>query len=133
MLPAWNIKFLIIDLGNIKTSFVGGMHIAARHPAYQDPLCPYNILLAYMTTEGSQKYWSDAAVCARVLYEVAADRKHHPPPLRLALGADAYSVIKSAMEETMEEHEEWRAISESISHADNAGATDAMMAMRRGF
>lgn len=71
--------------------------VAARHPAYQDPNCPYNLLLSDMTSEANRQPWSEAALCARVLYEVAAGRKQTPPPLRLALGAGAYSVIKSSI------------------------------------
>ncbi len=130
MLPAWNIKFLIIDLGSVKTNFIGGLKLAPRHPACLDPNCPYNLLLSYMTDPANRRHWSEADVCARVLYDVATNRLQKPPPLRLALGADAYSVIKSSMEATLKEHEEWKAVSESISHPDNVGATDAMLSMR---
>lgn len=129
MNPAWNIKFTLIELGAVTTSFIPNMTVKPRHPAYEDPACGYTQLRAYMDLKNAAQ-WSDAAVCARVLYEVASKRNEVNPPLRLALGADAWGVVKTELEGIMEEHEVWRPVAESTSHAENIKATDLLIEMR---
>lgn len=70
-------------------------------------------------------------VCARVLYDLACHRSEVPPPLRLALGADSWTVVKSELEVIMKEHESWRTVAESTSHAENAEATKFLLKAAR--
>lgn len=130
MHPDWNIKFTIIELGAVLTNFVGNMHLPPRHPAYADPGCGYNMVRAYMADQASTTQWNDAAVCARVLHELASCRNERPPPLRLALGADSWTLVRAELEDIMKEHEAWKTVAESTSHAENAQATEVLMAFR---
>ena len=127
MHPDWNIKFTLIQLGAVLTNFISNMHLPPRHPAYDNPGCGYNQVRAYMASEASTKQWNDPAVCARVLHEMVSGRQDIAPPLRLALGADSWAVVKLELEGIMREHETWKTVAESTSHAGNAQATKFLL------
>jgi NAD(P)-dependent dehydrogenase (short-subunit alcohol dehydrogenase family) len=130
MHPDWNIQFTIIELGAVLTNFVQNMSLAARHPAYKDPLCGYNAIHAYMQSAANREQWSDASLCAKVLYEVASQRNETRPPLRLALGADARAAVKSELEQITKENEAWKTVAESTSHTENLKARDFLLSAR---
>ena len=130
MHPDWNIQFTIIELGAIVSSFVHNMTLPPRHPAYDDPACGYNQIRAYMASSANAIQWSDPAVCARVLYEIASKRDEVKPPLRLALGADAWAAVKAELEGITKEHEAWKGVAESTSHAKSSQATDFLLSHR---
>ncbi|KIX99469.1 uncharacterized protein Z520_05045 [Fonsecaea multimorphosa CBS 102226] len=127
MHPDWNIKFTIIELGAVATNFPQNMVLPPRHPAYEDPACGYNALRAYLTSAANAVQWNDAAVSAQVLHELASRRNDTTPPLRLALGADSWAAVKAELEGIMREHESWRTVAESTSHAENARATEFLL------
>ena len=73
MHPDWNIHFMIVEPGGMKTEFSGsGFVQGARHPAYLDPSGPYNQLAAYMADPKSRDGWADPAVVARVTVDTIA-------------------------------------------------------------
>lgn len=127
MHPDWNIKFTIIELGAVASSFVQNMTLPPRHPAYEDPACGYNQLRAYMASADNVVQWSDPMLCAKVLYDLATKRDEVKPPIRLALGADSWATIKAELEGIMKEHETWKEVAESSSHAENAQAQEWLM------
>ncbi|OAP64609.1 hypothetical protein AYL99_00581 [Fonsecaea erecta] len=127
MHPDWNIKFTIIELGAVETKFPQNMVLPPRHPAYEDPACGYNALRAYLTSPENAVQWCDASVCAQVLHELASNRNKTTPPLRLALGADSWAIVKHELESIMKEHEAWKTVAESTSHAENARVTDFLL------
>ncbi|KAJ9604758.1 hypothetical protein H2200_010872 [Cladophialophora chaetospira] len=129
MNPAWNIQFTIIDLGAVLTNFIPNMNQAPRHPAYEDPACGYNVLRAYMTMANAAQ-WSDPAVCAKVLHELGSNRKKVKLPVHLALGADAWGVVKTELEGIAKEHEAWKAVAESTSSAENVKEAEVLIKMR---
>ncbi|KIW29171.1 uncharacterized protein PV07_05006 [Cladophialophora immunda] len=127
MHPDWNIKFTIIELGAVATNFPQNMVLPPRHPAYEDPACGYNAVRAYLTSAANAVQWNDATVCAQVLHELATKRNDITPPLRLALGADSWAVVKAELEGIMKEHEAWKTVAESTSHAENTRATEFLL------
>ncbi|KIW79537.1 hypothetical protein Z517_06149 [Fonsecaea pedrosoi CBS 271.37] len=127
MHPNWNIKFTMIELGAVATNFPQNMVLPPRHPAYEDPACGYNAVRAYLTSASNAVQWNDAAVCARVLHDLACKRNDITPPVRLALGADSWAVVKAELEGIMKEHETWKAVAESTSHAENQRATEFLL------
>lgn len=130
MNPAWNIQFTIINLGAVLTNFIPNMNLAPRHPAYEgDPACGYNVLREYMSMANAAR-WSDPAVCAKVLHELGSNRTKVKPPVHLALGADAWGVVKSELEGIMKEHEDWKTVAESTSSAENMKETEVLNNMR---
>ncbi|OCT45716.1 putative oxidoreductase [Cladophialophora carrionii] len=151
MHPDWNIKFTIIEpgvlegglspyqpldadgkaVGAVLTNFVQNMTLPPRHPAYEDPACGYNKIGAYMASMANTVQWSDPTVCARVLHELASNRNETKPPLRLALGADAWAAVKAELESITRENEAWKSVAESTSHAENAKARDFLLDHRQ--
>ncbi|KIW68203.1 hypothetical protein PV04_04164 [Phialophora macrospora] len=131
MHPDWNIKFTVIELGAVLTNFVQNMTLPPRHPAYEDPSCGYNKIRAYMASAANTVQWSDPAVCARVLHELASNRNATTPPLRLALGADAWAAVKAELESITKENEAWKSVAESTSHEENAKAREFLLDHRQ--
>src|ERR1700759_3977077 len=103
------------------------MTLPPRHPAYEDPACGYNRIRAWMAASASVIQWSDPAVCARALHELASNRNEVSPPLRLALGADAWAAVKAELEDITKENETWKTVAESTSHAENSLARDFLL------
>jgi NAD(P)-dependent dehydrogenase (short-subunit alcohol dehydrogenase family) len=130
MHPDWNIKFTIIELGAVVSNFVQNMTLPPRHPAYEDPACGYNRIRAWMAASASVIQWSDPAVCARALHDLASNRNEISPPLRLALGADAWAAVKAELEDITKENEAWKTVAESTSHAENSLARDFLLSSR---
>ena len=116
MHPDWNIHFLIVEPGGIKTEFSGSsMVVGARHPAYLDPSCPYNQLVAYMSDPKSKESWADPVVVARVIVETVVHQGDKPLPMRLPLGSDAWGMIKAETAAVDKELDEWKDVSKSCS------------------
>ncbi|KAH8811319.1 hypothetical protein F5884DRAFT_270486 [Xylogone sp. PMI_703] len=107
MNPEWNIRFLIVEPGAVRTSFTGAMKIMPRHPAYNTPNSPLTQLLQYATTI-SQDNWSDPDVCADVLFKAIVNQNERPLPTRLLLGADAIPLIKGDIEKSLKEMDDWK-------------------------
>ena len=113
--PDWNIKFLIVELGGVKTNYIAGLHHGPSHPAYQDPSCPYNQLKAYIADESVAEQWADPAACARAMFDIASSRNRTSIPRRLILGADAVQMLETEIQESLKELEAWKAVSQSCS------------------
>ena len=112
MLPEWNIRFMILEPGGVRTRFAGGKRMATRHPAYADSKAPTNQLLAYIATPGIEDTWADPdAVVSAVVKVVASD----DIPLRLPMGSDAWGLMKMDVEGIIKELEKWKEVSESSS------------------
>ncbi|PLB47992.1 NAD(P)-binding protein [Aspergillus steynii IBT 23096] len=93
MNPDWNIKFLVVAPGGIRTNFDSSMQLAARHPAYDTPEGSLNQLVAYIGNKEFRKSWSDPELCARVLFEVVVGQKERSPPRRLLMGEGAIELL----------------------------------------
>ncbi|KAF2202603.1 short-chain dehydrogenase [Delitschia confertaspora ATCC 74209] len=112
MPPDWNIHFLILEPGGVKTNYAGSslVHIPP-HPSYTDPSFPTNQLKAYMANPESTDDWADAHVVAEIMYSTikngieGVNRGKGGIPLRLPLGAESFMFQKMAHEEALRELE----------------------------
>ena len=130
MLPAWNIKFSIVELGNFKTTFIPNMTVGKRHPAYDDPSYPFSQVAAYFASDIALQTGGNPAICARIMYDLATGRNEKPLPMRLVVGADSYNLIHAELEETIKELETWREISELSSKEAGVDATEVIKPLR---
>ncbi|KAH8435374.1 uncharacterized protein LDX57_013004 [Aspergillus melleus] len=94
MNPEWNIKFLIVAPGGVRTNFAGsGLKLAFRHPAYESPTSQFSQLREYITNPASQDTWSDPDVCAQLLFDAVTGQIEKPLPTRLLMGAETSPLI----------------------------------------
>ncbi|KAJ5594255.1 NAD(P)-binding protein [Penicillium hispanicum] len=118
---AWNIKFLIVAPGGVRTNFAGSsLQLAPRSPAYDTPGSPFSQLLGYITNPESQSTWSDPDICARVLFDCVAGQRERPLPTRLLMGAETIPLIQGDMEKTLAEIDHWK--DETMRCSPNGGA-----------
>lgn len=117
-MPAeWNIKFLILEPGGIKTEYaVTSLSSVSRHPAYVDPAYPTSQLLAYLKNKDAMANWGEAADVARTLVNTVSHKGEKPLPLRLPMGSDAYTMILAETEAIAKEVTEWEAEIKAISN-----------------
>ncbi|PLB50214.1 NAD(P)-binding protein [Aspergillus steynii IBT 23096] len=108
MNPDWNIKFLIIAPGGVRTNFAGsGLKLVPRHPAYESPTSQFSQLIEYITNPASQETWSDPDVCAQLLFDAVTGQKGRPLPTRLLMGAETIPLIKADIQQTLREIDAW--------------------------
>jgi NAD(P)-dependent dehydrogenase (short-subunit alcohol dehydrogenase family) len=82
--PKWNIKFLILSPGGVKTNFASSIGYLARHPAYaNDPEAPLNAFIKFMEGPSLPETWADPDKCAAVLFNAVLGQKDRPLPTRL--------------------------------------------------
>jgi NAD(P)-dependent dehydrogenase (short-subunit alcohol dehydrogenase family) len=99
------IHVLIVEPGAFRTEFGGArMHRSREIDAYADTVGPTRAMIDSM--DGTQPGDPDKAAAAIV---AALDSTH--PPLRLALGEDAVTMIGEALERRRAELEAWRSAS----------------------
>ena len=109
MHPDWNIKFLILEPGGVKTEFAGSnLVLSDRHLAYMDPKCPYNEISELLSSsELKSKAWADAQDTAKVIFSLVINRDGRSWPLRLPLGADAVDLIQKDIVDFRKDMSEW--------------------------
>jgi len=82
--PKWNIKFLILSPGGVKTNYASSINYLPRHPAYSnDPDAPLNALIKYLEDPSVPDTWADPDKCAVVLFDAVVGQKDRPLPTRL--------------------------------------------------
>ncbi|KFY81071.1 hypothetical protein V499_00144 [Pseudogymnoascus sp. VKM F-103] len=93
--PDWNIKYLILELGGVKTEFAGSNYIyAATHPDYVDTSCPTNQLKKFLASPEARAHWATAPSVAKRIIDIV---RSPDLPLRLAVGEDAWKLIKESV------------------------------------
>lgn len=94
--PEWDIRFLILEPGGVKTEFAGrSLVLGEMHPAYGDERCPYNKIAGLLGSEElKEKAWGKAEDTAEAIFELVMERNVRPWPLRLPLGTDALRMIR---------------------------------------
>ncbi|OBT72303.1 hypothetical protein VF21_07943 [Pseudogymnoascus sp. 05NY08] len=112
--PDWNINYLILELGGVKTEFAGSNYIyAATHPDYVDPSCPTNQLKEFLATPEARAHWATApSVAKRIIDIVESTVEGTDLPLRLPVGEDAWKLIKESAVSTDKSLDRWRMLSE---------------------
>jgi hypothetical protein len=114
--PDWNIKFLIVEPGGMKTNYVGSsLQVSKRHPAYVSAKGGFNQILALLENTAAHGSFADPDVCAKVLYDAVAGQSARPLPTRLPMGLDASTFIRGDIKKTLEELDAWKAETESCS------------------
>jgi hypothetical protein len=127
MLPEWNIKFLILSPGGVKTQFMDNLGVPKpedRHPAYARPDAPLSQLLGYMLQPGLQDNFSDPGLCADVLFDAVTHQADRPLPTRLNLGPETVDLMRGEVARYSKELSEWEAESKRAAKPGNAGASD---------
>jgi len=125
--PAWNISFLVLELGGVETLFapklpstsasvvsgVGHTSIAGLYPAYSDPATPTNAGKAYLQTKEASEHWMSPEEAAECVWgAVERKRAGEKVPLRLPLGSDAWGLVRGDVDRFSKELDEWRVVSE---------------------
>jgi hypothetical protein len=113
MHPDWNINFLILEPGAMKTSFAtSSMASFPPHPAYIDPSMPTRQLEAWFATNFDAQV-AEPEDTVDVVFDVVVRQGERKMPLRLPLGGDAWGMIKGKLGEMEHEMAEWKDVSES--------------------
>jgi hypothetical protein len=116
MLPDWNIKFVLLEPGGIKTQYAGtSISSVKRHPAYEGPEYPTSQLLAYLENPEAMTHWGEATDVARTVFNTVSRRGDRALPLRLPMGSDAYRMMIAKTEAVAKELSEWKPEIEAIS------------------
>jgi NAD(P)-dependent dehydrogenase (short-subunit alcohol dehydrogenase family) len=107
----FEIRVSLIEPGTIRTGFQRAMQFATEIPAYADgPVGDFRSFLRSLSDKPSD---GDPAKLARVVVELSRLRD---PPLRLALGADAYMAVDAAYQERIKSLHDQREVSSSIAY-----------------
>lgn len=123
--PEWHIRFVIFEPGSVKTrwSVENQKQGIVQHEAYRRPegegLATEKIRDMRGTFE--QKIGAGAGKVAKVMVEVVVDKDGMwggRNLLRLPVGADSWTLIRSDVKETGKTLDKWRSISESTSPGD---------------
>ena len=121
--PKWNINFLILSPGGIKTNFGNNIQYEPRHPAYaDDPESPLNKLIKYISNPASQETWAVPELCAAVLFDAVVGQKEKPLPTRLNLGTATLPLMRADVNNYLKEMDEWEKETLKVaSSKDNEG------------
>ncbi|KAF1995829.1 short-chain dehydrogenase [Amniculicola lignicola CBS 123094] len=114
MHPDWNIHFLLLEPGGVKTRFAETStkdDAAAGDEgwldAYLGPSLGTNQLLAYKQDKEATKGWAEPGKVVEAIYGVVSGGE---VPLRLALGSDAWNMVKMGYEEGLKGLERWKEV-----------------------
>ncbi|KAK3324027.1 short-chain dehydrogenase/reductase-like protein SDR [Cercophora scortea] len=95
--PEWNIHFMLIEPGGVKTDFVGRSTVGIKpHPAYAAADSPARVLERYMKDPVASAAWADPEDIAEAVYGVV--EKGGVIPLRLPLGPETWGLLKAENE-----------------------------------
>jgi len=115
MLPSWNIKGVIIEPGGFPTEWARSSMIQYPvHPKYDTPDSP-SVLFRKMGE--SLTPIGDNRKAAKALMQIAS---LPDPPLRIQLGTEAWMLAKFKASKTVQDCDEF----EAISHSTNADAVN---------
>ncbi len=110
---SFGIRVTIIEPGAIRTGFAQALEFAAPLPDYCDgPVAEFR---KFVNGAGDETFTGDPVKVASIIVDVT---RMSDPPLRLALGNDAYTAIDTALHERLRELNRYRELSGSIAHAD---------------
>ncbi|KAI2634593.1 short-chain dehydrogenase [Xylaria nigripes] len=107
----WNIHLSNIEPGGVETNFATTSlkNFKNRHPAYDDPSFPANVLMKFRDNKENRKYWAEPRMVAEAIYRVTS--RGQRIPIRVPLGADAYGMIANEIESVKKDLEEMKEIS----------------------
>jgi len=118
LVPSWNIKASIIEPGGFETRWSGDLHQHPPPPAYSAPDAPTNQWRSMQANTGVTTTGSPEKAAAAVI------RLSHVPahelPIRIQLGSDAWTIVKTKAEATIRDGAKWS----EISHSTNNDGVD---------
>ncbi|PIL33191.1 hypothetical protein GSI_04641 [Ganoderma sinense ZZ0214-1] len=115
LVPAWNIRAVIIQPGGFRTEWAGSSMVTfPLPPAYDRPDAPS---VKFRALLGHSHAMGDPRKAALALMQVAA---MPDPPLRVQLGTDAALLVRGQALRTARDTERW----EELAHSTNADGVD---------
>ncbi|KAI0965564.1 short-chain dehydrogenase/reductase-like protein SDR, partial [Xylaria arbuscula] len=111
---SWNIHLCNIEPGGVKTNYATSSlkHMAERHPAYETPNYPTNLMLSYLLSEQGRSLWAEPSSVAAAIYRIV--NRGSRIPIRVPLGPDAWGMIAKDLEDTKADLDELKDISLSV-------------------
>lgn len=111
--PDWNIKFINVEPGSVKTEWgFGNMQSNSRHPAYEGLAAQQ---LRDKRAMFVDKIGAQPQKVANVLVEAVEGGE---APMQFPLGADAWALARQQVDIINDGLREWRHVSESTSPGD---------------
>ncbi|KAB8299034.1 hypothetical protein EYC80_001165 [Monilinia laxa] len=93
---SWNIRFLIIEPGGVRTNYGGSSLVKIpAHPAYRDPSFGTRQLEAVLENPNFAGHMADADKVAAIIMEATILERRGELGLRLPVGPDSWTFIKS--------------------------------------
>ena len=105
----FGVRLTIVEPGGMGTDFGVNMRTAAAIGAYERG--SVGEFRRWLTTAGSDVFRADPAKVARVIFDTT---RAPEPPLRLALGADAYEMLQQALRGRLDALEAQRELAQSV-------------------
>jgi len=116
MLPAWNIKAVILELGTFRTEAFSKIADIPVPAAYDFPDSP-SVLFRKMFAGLGSLAIGDPHKAARAMMEIAT---LPDPPLRIQLGTDAMAMVMNQARQTMEDGRQFA----ELAHSTNMDGID---------
>ncbi|KAJ5723195.1 hypothetical protein N7488_001230 [Penicillium malachiteum] len=120
--PSWNIKFMVVAPGGLKTNFPVNAQLGGRHPAYDYPTSPLNQLIQFMMNPDVQKTFAEPDDCAKVLFDVVVGQDERKLPARFLMGAETVPIFEAEYNKDAVEMEEWK--EDTLKCTQNEGVKD---------
>jgi NAD(P)-dependent dehydrogenase (short-subunit alcohol dehydrogenase family) len=105
----FGVRLTIVEPGGMGTDFGANMRTAAAIGAYEHG--GVGEFRRWLTTAGPEVFRADPAKVAKVIFNTTRDPE---PPLRLALGADAYAMVQQALRGRLDALEAQRELAHSV-------------------
>ncbi|KAI0376170.1 NAD(P)-binding protein [Hypomontagnella monticulosa] len=124
--PAWGIHVCNLQPGGVKTRYVDtSLDTVFRHPAYEsDPKGPLNGMLAFLKNTELHAGFATPEEVAAVIYRLVGSGKRLP--MRIPLGADAFTMMLAEVESVKEGLLEWKDMSCSLGDPNMEDVAKAM-------
>jgi NAD(P)-dependent dehydrogenase (short-subunit alcohol dehydrogenase family) len=105
----FGVRLTIVEPGGMGTDFGANMRTAAAIGAYEHG--GVGEFRRWFTTAGPEVFRADPAKVAQVIFNTTRDPE---PPLRLALGVDAYDMVQQALRGRLDALEAQRELAHSV-------------------
>lgn len=112
----FGIKAIIVEPGSIKSNFLGNTRWTEKSDAYEGSAV--HQLRDYIEQQGEESISGDPTLMAGVIYDLTQQAE---PPLRTALGIDAFGVLQNAYQSHLKVLEAQEALAVSVAIAGKTG------------
>lgn len=115
-LAEFGVKTLIIEPGSMKTDFVSNIRWAQELDAYKDGVV--GKLRQWIKQSGDEYASGNPAKMAEAIYDLSQQDK---PPLRTALGADAYEVLERSYSQSLQTLQSQKVLAQAMAFEGKSG------------